>query len=104
MKLARAFLPPALAVICGAIAVFAQPQPQPANTPPPGPGPGGPPGRGPGGPPPPEVKLRKQFDKDGDKILNATERKAAREHIAANPPARRGGGRGRGGAQQEPPK
>jgi hypothetical protein len=51
----------------------------------------------------PELKLRAQFDKDGNKILDAAERKAAREHLANNGAGRRGpGGRmggpgGRGG-------
>ncbi len=106
-----------VAVLAGAATLaFAQP-----NPPPPGgqPGPGGP--GGPGGPPgggrgpggfgggvQQEVKLLKQFDKDGDKKLNAEERKAAREYIAANPVrGGRGGGRGgRGGrgGPQEPPQ
>lgn len=52
------------------------------------PGPGGPPpfggGGGPmGGPrgPQPKLKLVEQFDKDGDKILNADERKAALDYL-----------------------
>lgn len=45
----------------------------------------------------PERKLLKQFDRDGDGLLNAAERKAAREFIAENPTPTRGpGGRGRG--------
>ena len=62
-----------------------------------------------------ESKLVQQFDKDGDKRLNAAERKAAREFLQKE----RAEGRGRGGAavdraaggrirrsrrQQEPPK
>lgn len=58
-----------------------------AQTPPPG---GGPPGAGfggPGGPGGPgmqrqETRLVKEFDRDGDGRLNATERQAAREHLA----------------------
>jgi len=69
---------------------------------------------GPGGPPPfgqgggrmggaqQEVKLVAQFDKDGDKRLNATERKAALEYLTTQGAAmggrgRMGGGFGRGG-------
>lgn len=33
----------------------------------------------------PEIQLVKQFDKDGDKRLNAAERKAARQYLADNP-------------------
>src|SRR4051812_13717682 len=57
-------------------------------------------GRGPAQPG--EVKILAQFDKDGDKVLNAAERTAAREFIRANPIARRGG-RGRG-APPNPPQ
>lgn len=76
--------------------------------PPPGFGPGGPGGRGFGGPMMQETKLVAQFDKDGDKRLNAEERQAAREFHVANRAAGRGGrfgppgGRGRG--NQEPPQ
>ncbi len=64
------------------------------------------PGFGPlggGGPrgmmPAPELKLRATFDRDGNKLLDAQERVAAREFLAANPTPRRrmgppGGGRG----------
>ncbi len=57
-----------------------------------------------------EIKLVKQFDKDGDKRLNTEERKAAREYVqkqAANRPGfgpggRRGGfGPGRFGGEEE---
>ncbi len=54
-------------------------------------GPGGRGGRGgPGGPMMQSRKLLEKFDKDGDGILNAAERKAAREAIASEP---NGGGR-----------
>lgn len=89
-------------------------QPPPGFMPPFG-GPGGP--RGPGGFGPmgmrQETKLVKQFDKDGDKRLNAEERKAAREFLqkqrteqgAGGPGGRRGGfGPGRFGMNQEPGK
>ena len=72
-----------------------------------GPGPSGPQGGrgGPGGAQQ-EVKLVKQFDKDGDKRLNAVERKAAREFLAREKAEGRGprgpGGRGRGGNQEAP--
>lgn len=58
-------------------------------------GPGGPgfPG-GPGGPGQAERKLVKQFDKDGDKRLDAVERKAARAWLAEQ--GNQEGGRGRG--------
>lgn len=65
-----------------------------------GPPPFGPGGFGPGGPGGmnQETKLVKQFDKDGDKRLNAEERKAAREfitkqkaHRGPGPGGRRGG-------------
>ena len=49
-------------------------------------GPGGPGGFGPMNE---EIKLVKQFDKDGDKILNGAERKAAKAYLEANG----GGGR-----------
>jgi len=62
------------------------------DAPPPGEFPRRPPGEGPGregrggfGPPPggvqEDTKLVKQFDKDGDKVLNAVERRAAREFL-----------------------
>ena len=72
-----------------------------AQRPPGGPGPGGG-GGGFGGGPRQEKKLVPQFDKDGDKRLNAEERKAAREflqkEIAEGRGQRRGGGP-RGGNQ-----
>jgi hypothetical protein len=76
------------------------------------PRPGGGPGRGPGGPggfggPPQQTKLVKQFDKNGDKRLNATERKAAREFLAAEIAEGRGprrpGPRGMRAPQEPPP-
>ncbi|MEO6246391.1 MAG: CotH kinase family protein [Opitutaceae bacterium] len=94
-------------------ALLAQP-PQPPE----GFSPGGPPGFGPGGPGGPgrgfgppmaqETKLLAQFDKDGDKRLNAEERAAAREYHLANKTNRGGpggrfpGGRGGRGGAQEP--
>ena len=62
------------------------------DRPPVEPGPGGPRGFGP--PMMQERKLLAQFDRDGDKHLNATERQAAREYVKANPapnPFSRGG-------------
>lgn len=52
-----------------------------------------------GGPPggQQEQKLIPQFDQDGDKRLNAAERKAARDFLTANGGARKGGPRGPGG-------
>ncbi|WP_437221839.1 CotH kinase family protein [Planctomicrobium sp. SH661] len=68
-------------------------------------GPGGPEGNrpvGPGGPggfgPPQDQEIVKQFDKDGDKILNHEERQAARKWLSDQGAGGRGGlGRGRGG-------
>lgn len=54
----------------------------------------GPPGGGPGGA---QVKLVEQFDENDDGWLNATERQAAREFLAAQPATGRGGPGGRGG-------
>src|SRR4051812_8619597 len=51
------------------------------NVPPPRGDPGGPPRFGPPGGVREETKLVKQFDKNGDKILNSAERKAAREFL-----------------------
>lgn len=71
----------------------------PLDGPPPGfdgPPPGDGPGR-PGGPPTGVREDRKvvgQFDKDGNKRLDATERKAAREYLAKNPQTGGPGGRG----------
>jgi spore coat protein CotH len=71
-----------LCALCFAAAqAFAQPGPSDF---PPG-GPDGPPRFGPGGGgppgPQPKVKLLKKFDKDGDKFLNAEERKEALEYL-----------------------
>lgn len=53
-----------------------------------------------------EIKLRAKFDQDRNKVLDAAERKAAREHLAANPlprgPGGRGGPRGFGGMRETP--
>ena len=66
---------------------------------------GAPPGGNDGGPPPfgpgggmmrQQAKLLKKFDKDGDRKLNATERKAAREYLATERSEGRGGRRGFG--------
>jgi hypothetical protein len=87
--------PIVLVMFCCAGVALAQP---PEFGPPPfGPGfgrggPGGPGGRGPGGMMGQKQKLVEKFDKDGDGILNAAERKAAMEYLASNP-----GGGGRGG-------
>ena len=62
-------------------------------------GPGGPFMRG--GPMAENQKLVKQFDKNGDERLDAVERRAAREWLAANPGGRRSFG-GRGGRGIEP--
>jgi len=81
---------------------------------PPGDGPpgfGGPPPFGPGGPGGPggmmqqEIKLVKKFDKDGDKRLNAEERKAAREYLSQQGQRRGPGGPGFGrrGSDQAAP-
>src|SRR5947208_13347686 len=74
-------------LMCGAPVAFAQPPDFP---------PGGFGGRGPGGPGGmgQHVKIVERFDKEGKGYLNAAERKAAREYLAANPRGR--GGRGRG--------
>lgn len=110
--------------VASAAFVLAQPQDGPGGGgPPPGDPDGGPPRFGFGGPGGPgrgrmggpggmgqqKQKLVDRFDKDGDKRLNATERKAAREYLSQQ---NRGGGfRGRGGfrfggppgEEQEPP-
>lgn len=101
-----------IGVLASTLSLTAQPPDQPADggfppgggQPPFGPGgfgagPGGfgPGGFGPGGPMQQEAKLLAQFDKDGDKRLNATERKAALEYLAQNPNGRRGGRGGPGG-------
>src|SRR5262245_17820650 len=41
----------------------------------------GPGGDRPGGPMEPEIKLLNKFDKDGNKRLDSTERRAAREYV-----------------------
>jgi hypothetical protein len=92
----------ALIAFCSALTAVAQFPDQ--GPPPDGFGPGGPPplaqrGPGPGGPGGPmqqEIKLLGQFDKDGDKRLNAAERKAARE-FAQKQRAQGPGSRGPGG-------
>src|ERR1051325_304228 len=71
-------------------------------------GPGGPGGGGgfggPGGPMGQHVELLKKFGKDGDKKLNAEERKAAREFLAKDGGNRRRGFGGFGRQNQEPGK
>src|ERR1044071_5496344 len=62
---------------------------------------------GPGGPPMREkLKLVEQFDKDGDKRLDLTERKAAREYVRSQPSGRFGrrGPRFRSNEEEEPPR
>lgn len=76
----------------GFVPLLAQDGPPPGGA---GGGPGGPGGRGFGGGGfggfgNQELKVLKKFDQDGDKMLNAAERKAAREFIAKE----RAGGRG----------
>lgn len=83
------------------LATAAQDAPRPER--PPG-APGGGPGRGFGGGSREEKKLVTQFDKDGDKLLNATGRKAAadfREKEIADEPRRPGGPGRRGGEPRE---
>lgn len=71
----------------------------------------GPPGRGPGGGPggmgpmQERVKLVEKFDKDGDHRLNTAERNSAREFLAKEKAAGRGGRRPgpRGGNDNQPP-
>jgi hypothetical protein len=94
-----------LAALAAGASLLAQPPPPPNGFGPGGPGgPGG--GRGGfGGGVQPETKLLKQFDLDRNHLLDATERKAAREFISANPVPQRGpGGRGGrfGGGRGEP--
>ena len=69
---------------------------------------GGPPGPGRQGGPgmQQERKVVAQFDRDGDKRLNAAERREARAWLETQPaagPGRGRGGPGRGGAPSEPP-
>ena len=82
------------------------PSPGPDGPPPFGPG-GGPPGGGPPGPQK-KVKLLEKFDLDGDKFLNAEERKAALDYLdleRAEGRMRRGPGMRRfGGGGEEPAK
>ena len=89
------------AAACAGAALVAQDNPPTPQPGPGGPGRGGPGGgRGFGGPMMQERKILAQFDRDGDKHLNAGERQAAREFLKTNPaPGRggRGGGRGPGG-------
>ncbi|MEY2880463.1 MAG: Inner spore coat protein [Verrucomicrobiota bacterium] len=67
------------------------------ETPPSSPRGGGPSGRGPGGMMMQERKILAQFDHNGDKRLDATERATAREFLKANPSPGPGFGRGGGG-------
>ena len=98
-----------LALACaGVISAPAQPGPdQPGGGPPQFGGPGG---RGPGGMGgvQEKQKVTKQFDKDGDGVLNAAERQEAYEFVQKNGTGGRGfGGRGGFGGQrgnQEPTK
>jgi hypothetical protein len=76
-----------------------------------GPGPFGPGGFGFGGPLQQEIKVVKQFDRDGDKRLNADERQAARQYLREQRSGRgpggfggRRGGFGRAGENEEPPQ
>jgi hypothetical protein len=93
---------PVFAALYACTVLFAQPEPRPGfrpGGPPPGFGPLGPELGGPG---PRERKVVKDFDKDGDKRLDAAERKAAREFLDKEP--RRGPFGGRFGPQQPPPE
>lgn len=84
-----------------AVAVLAQDRPFPDGPPPFGPGPGG--GGGFGGPPNrEEVKLVSKFDKNGDKILDSAERKAALESLQKERSGE-GGRRGPGPRGPRPP-
>lgn len=111
-----------IAALAFTLSTLAQPQPNqrpgdggfpqgrgPGFDGPPAFGPGG--GFGPGGSGGPggmfqEIKLVKQFDKDGDKRLNNEERKAAREYLSKERtnrgPGGRRGGFGPRGESQEP--
>ena len=102
---ARAFL---------AFLLLAQASPLSAQTPPPASSPTPAAGRGGRGPIPggviPDVELVKKFDANRDKVLDAAERKLAREYLAANPQLRppaniragRNAGPGRPGARLSP--
>lgn len=96
-----------LAACCGSSGLLAQNPATPAATPPAQPAPGAPQGPAAGRGPAPqlgEAKVLAQFDKNGDKFLDATERAAARESLRANPLPRRGGPpRGRGPATPPQP-
>ena len=96
MKVFASFFAVTVVSVC-----LAQP---PDFAPPPG-GFGGP-GRGGFGGVREPTRLLQQFDKNGDKYLNAEERQAARAHLATQPQQGRGrGGRGpfgRGGSQEPP--
>ncbi|HYC77191.1 MAG TPA: CotH kinase family protein [Planctomycetota bacterium] len=85
-------LPVARRVACACVAIVASLSAQ--DGPPGRPGAGGGPGPGGGGPMQQELKLVKRFDKNGDKRLDAAERKAAR--AAAKEERVQGGGRRRG--------
>jgi hypothetical protein len=92
-------------MLCGAIGIwggnaFAQTPEADFDGPP---GFDGPPPFGAGGPPglaQDGIKLVKQFDRDGDKRLNAAERKAAREFLSKQTTNRRPGGPGGFGPRQ----
>lgn len=81
----KSFFAPALAVVLVVGSTLSLCAQAPAGRPPQGrpdfdgPPPGGP--GGPGGPNQPEVKLVGKFDQDGNKRLDSTERKAAREFV-----------------------
>jgi len=81
----KSFFAPALAVALVAGSTLALSAQAPVDRPPEGrrdfdgPPPGGP--GGPGGPNQPEVKLVRKFDQDGNKRLDSTERKTAREFV-----------------------
>lgn len=77
-----------------------QPPPPGAEGPGRPPGPGGPGGRGFGGVRE-KTKLIDRFDKDGDKVLNAGERKSAAEFLKQEMANGRGGRRGPGGGRGE---
>jgi spore coat protein CotH len=96
------------ALVLGMLALKLGAQPQPPGGPPPF-GRGGP--GGPGGFMGQQLKLVKQFDKNGDGWLNKEERQAAREHLKKERAGRGGFGRGGfgppgmfGRGQQTPPK